>query len=250
MGQGDGLGEGGDCRWPLIWGLRWYTRPSPGCPIGVGDDGCGGTVRVSRFARPRLPHHGYRIGVRYDDYLLRLTGGNRYPWWGDGGGYALTLSRSVVEGAPSHPFPTMGTASGCGKTREGWVPHRSAVRRCGVSGMTGVEVRCGYPGSPGHAYPTMDTASGCGKTREGWVPHRGAVRRCGVSGTTVCARRVEATPEFIPELLRLTVSPLSALLPGWSREAIYLGSVVSSCPSARCDNSTVVAATTPPTLGG
>ena len=167
MGQGDGLGEGGDCRWPLIWGLRWYPRPSPGSPIGVGDDGCGGTVRVSRFARPRLPHHGYRIGVRYDGEEVRA----------------------------------------------------------------GIHVRLATIPPP-------------------WVPHRGAVRRCGVSGTTVCAGRVEATPGFIPELLRLTVSPLSALLPGWSREAIYLGSWFSSCPSARCDNSTVVSATTPPTLGG
>ena len=50
-----------------------------------------------------------------------------------------------------------------------------------------------------------------------------------VKGVTVwrCGKgRVEATPVGVPGLLRLTVSPLSALLPGLSREAIYLGSVV------------------------
>ena len=47
---------------------------------------------------------------------LRLTGENRYPWWGDSGGYVPTPSRSVVEGAPSRPYPTMGTASECGTT--------------------------------------------------------------------------------------------------------------------------------------
>ena len=73
-------------------------------------------VRSRRCAQPPLPHHGYRIGVRYDECPLRLTGGNRYPWWGVGGGYVLTSSRSVVEGAPSHPYPTMGTASECGTT--------------------------------------------------------------------------------------------------------------------------------------
>ena len=60
-----------------------------------------------------------------------------------------------------------------------------------------------------------------------------------------CDGRALKQPRLvIPELLRLTVSPLSALLPGLSREAIYLGSWFSSCPSARCDKSTVVAATT------
>ena len=67
-------------------------------------------------ARPPLPHRGYRIGVRYDECPLRLTGENRYPWWGDSGGTAPTSSGSVAEGAPNHPGPTMDTASGCGKT--------------------------------------------------------------------------------------------------------------------------------------
>ena len=83
-----------------VGGVRSYVEP----------------VRSRRCAQPPGPHHGYRIGVRYDDNLPRLTGGNRYPWWGDGGGYALTSSRSVVEGAPGHAYPTMDTASGCGTT--------------------------------------------------------------------------------------------------------------------------------------
>ena len=51
----------------------------------------------------------------------RLTGENRYPWWGDSGGTAPTSSGSVAEGAPSHPYPTMGTASGCGTTTTSFV---------------------------------------------------------------------------------------------------------------------------------
>ena len=89
---------------------------------------------------------------------------------GDGGGYALTSSRSVFEGVPT-PGPTMDTASGCGKTVGGY---RIGVRYDGVV----------------------------------------------CRGRRMWRTRVEATPGFIPELLRLTVSPLSALLPGWSREAI------------------------------
>ena len=102
IGVGDDERVGDACCWwgKTVVGVRSYVEP----------------VRSRRCAQTPLPHHGYRIWVRYDDYLLRLTGGNRYPWWGDGGGYALTLSRSVVEGAPSHPYPTMGTASECGVT--------------------------------------------------------------------------------------------------------------------------------------
>ena len=86
-----------------------------------------------RCAQPPLPHHGYRIGVRHDDnilrltgksrkpHLLRLTGENRYPWWGDSGGTAPTSSGTVAEGAPSHPGPTMGTASACGTTTTSFV---------------------------------------------------------------------------------------------------------------------------------
>ena len=189
-------------------------------------------VRSRRFAQPPLPHRGYRIGVRYDDNLPRLTGGNRYPWWGDGGGYALTSSRSVVEGAPSHAYPTMDTASGCGTTVGGY---RIGVRYDDYllrltggnrypwwgdgGGYALTSSRSVVEGAPSHPYPTMGTASECGTTttslvlpvetgihvgvtvggtllrRAGpWskvrpatltpplVPHRGAVRRCGVSG--------------------------------------------------------------------
>ena len=106
-----------------------------------------------------------------------------------------------------HAYPTMGTASGCGTTREG----------CdGGGGCANVE-RVRSRRGP-HAYPTMGTASGCGTTVWGfrlggrkdggrgvtavgaaltssgfvaegvptltppWVPHRGAVRRFGGSG--------------------------------------------------------------------
>ena len=135
-------------------------------------------------------------GTTTTSLVLPVTGGCRYPWWGVGGGYALTSSRSVVEGAPSHPYPTMGTASGCGTTTtslvlpvtggrrypwwgDGWgvrsyvEPVRS--RRCAQPPLPhhgyrigvrydGVVCRGGYPCAPGHPCPTMGTASGCGTT--------------------------------------------------------------------------------------
>ena len=120
-----------------------------------------------------------------------MTSPSSYRWkpvsmGGDGGGYALTSSRSVVEGVPT-PGPTMDTASGCGKTGVVWIPDRGAVRRLG------------------------GTASECGMTV--WC----------VGDRRMWRTRVEATPGVIPGLLRLTVSPLSALLPGLSREAILFG---------------------------
>ena len=103
---------------------------------------------VPTRALPWIPHRGavrrgrggYRVGVRYDGYPIRLTGGRRYPWWCDGGGDRPYVERVCSRRGP-HPGPTMDTASGCGKTREGWVPGRGAVRRLGVG-----------------------TGSGCGKT--------------------------------------------------------------------------------------
>ena len=97
-------------------------HPAPRCGTGIhggvtaGDRTYFERVRSRRCAQPPLPHHGYRIGVRHDDNIHRLTGENRYPWWGDSGETAPTSSGSVAEGAPSHPYPTMGTASGCGTT--------------------------------------------------------------------------------------------------------------------------------------
>ena len=151
------------------------TTTSPVLPVETGIHG-GVTVgvrsyvepvRSRRCAQPPLPHHGYRIGVRYDDYLPRLTGGNRYPWWGDGGGYALTSSRYVVEGAPSHPGPTMDTASGCGTTTTSFVlPVETGIHGgVTVGGYALTSSRSVVEGaSPPRAYSTMDTASGCGTT--------------------------------------------------------------------------------------
>ena len=152
----------------------------------------------------------YRIGVRYDGVVCRgrntwwppprLTGGSQYPWWGDGGENALTLSRSVVEGAPGHPYPTVGTASGCGKTVGGfrigvrydgvvcrgrntwWPPPRltggSRYPRWGDGGgYAFTSSRSVVEGAPTPG-PTMDTASGCGKTVVWW--YRIGVRYDGV----------------------------------------------------------------------
>ena len=125
------------------WGVRSYVEP----------------VRSRRCAQQPLPHHGYRIGVRYDDYLLRLTGENRYPWWGAEVGGTLLRRRSVVEGAPSNPYPTMGTASGCGTTTTSFVlPVKTGihggVRRWGVRSY--VEPvrsrRCAQQPLPHHGY--------------------------------------------------------------------------------------------------
>ena len=119
----------------------------------------------------------------------RLTGENRYPWWGNGGGDCANVERVRSRRGP-HPGPTMDTASGCGKTREGWVPDRGAERRLPPR-LTG-ENRYPWWGDGGgdcpyvervrsrrgpHPGPTMDTASGCGKTREGCDGGGGAVRR-------------------------------------------------------------------------
>ena len=85
-----------------------------------------------------------RAGI-HGDPSIRLTGENRYPWWGDSGGYALTPSRSVFEGAPSRPYPTMGTRIGvrydcvvCRSRNTWWLPlvlpakGRRTTPRCGA----------------------------------------------------------------------------------------------------------------------
>ena len=76
-----------------------------------------------------------RAGI-HGDPSIRLTGENRYPWWGDSGGYALTPSRSVFEGAPSRPYPTMGTRIGvrydcvvCRSRNTRWPPPRLTGER-------------------------------------------------------------------------------------------------------------------------
>ena len=133
-------------------------------------------VRSPRCAQPPLPHHGYRIGVRHDGVVCRgrntwwppprLTGENRYPWRGDSGGYALTPSRSVVEDAPSRPYPTMGTASGCGTTTTS--PRLTGENRYpwwrDGGGYALTSSRSVVEGAPSHPYPTIGTASGCGTT--------------------------------------------------------------------------------------
>ena len=102
-------------------------------------------IRSRRCAQPPLPHHGYRIGVRY----------------------------SVVEGAPSRPYPTMGTASGCGTTNAPFVlPVKTGIHG-GVT-VGGTLLRRAGPWSK--VRPATLTPP--------WVPHRSAARRCGVSGTT------------------------------------------------------------------
>ena len=52
-------------------------------------------------------------------------------------------------------------------TRTPWIPHRSAVRRCGVGRLT--VVTCEWCERVRHPSPTMGTASGCGTTTTSFV---------------------------------------------------------------------------------
>ena len=106
----------------------------------------------------------------------RLTGENRYPWWCDGGGDRPYVERVRSRRGP-HPGPTMDTASGCGKTREGWVPDRGAERR--GRGVTAVGTALTSSGFVVEGVPTRAPP---------WIPHRGAVRR-GRGGYRVGVRK-------------------------------------------------------------
>ena len=116
---------------------------------------------VPTRAPPWIPHRGavrrlgggYRLGGRKDGCHPRLTGENRYPWWGNGGGDCPYVERVCSRRGP-HPGPTMDTASGCGMTVGGWVPAWGGAVRRGRGVVEGV---------PARALP--------------WIPHRGAVRR-------------------------------------------------------------------------
>ena len=163
---------------------------------------------VPTRAPPWIPHRGavrrgrggYRIGVRYDG------------WGGcDGGGDRPYVERVRSRRGP-HPGPTMDTASGCGKTREGWVPAWGAERRlpprltgenrypwwCDGGGDRPYVERVRSRRGP-HPGPTVDTASGCGKTVGGrkdgwgWVGDDGYGGRrypwwCGSEGTAPTSR--------------------------------------------------------------
>ena len=99
-------GGGGVRRWCRNEGLVW--------------DGVGLCAKVSDSSATL--GMTIRYAAEYDSHCNALSWccasfvNREYPRWGEGGGYALTLSRSFVEGAPSHPCSTMGTASGCGTT--------------------------------------------------------------------------------------------------------------------------------------
>ena len=67
-----------------------------------------------RCAQPPLPHHGYRIGVRHDDNILRLTAERtsprtpmrgRYPWGRGRGRVRLTCTTPNRQATPHfHPL--------------------------------------------------------------------------------------------------------------------------------------------------
>ena len=75
--------------------------PHPGPTMGTAS-GCGTTVwrsvRVSRFAQLLLPHHGYRIGVRYDGW--GVTAGGCRSGCGPGRSNGMTFSSANSEKIP------------------------------------------------------------------------------------------------------------------------------------------------------
>ena len=176
-------------------------RPTMGTASGCGTTEGGGVGEPSPQPSPAGEGVTWRspIGVGDDDYLPRLSGENRNPWWCDSGGNALTSSGSVAGGVPT-PRPTMGTASGCGTTEGGGVGEPSPQPSPAGEGVTwrspigvgdddylprlsGENRNPWWCDSGGNALtssgsvaggvptprPTMGTASGCGTTEGGGV---------------------------------------------------------------------------------
>ena len=128
-------------------------------------------VRVRGFrARWRVCAHAFPCGVGGCFWGVGEGGSSttlRMTWGGcDGGGMGVRGVEVVRSRRGPHPGPTMDTASGCGKTREGWVPDRGAVRR--GRGVTAVGTALTSSGFVAEGVPTRALP---------WIPHRGAVRR-------------------------------------------------------------------------
>ena len=159
----EGCDGGGDR--PYVERVR--SRRGPHGPYHGTASGCGTTVGVPAWGaerrregcdgggdRPyveRVRYHGYRIGVRYDGLGVPAWGAERRREGCDGGGDRPYVERVRSRRGP-HPYPTMGTASGCGRggtglgggtTREGWVPTGRRYDEGGVGTGSGCGRRRG-----------------------------------------------------------------------------------------------------------
>ena len=107
-----------------VWGFRLGGRKDGG----RGVTAVGTALTSSGFVAEGVPTRalGYRIGVRYDGLGVPAWGAERRREGCDGGGDRPYVERVRSRRGP-HAGPTMGTASGCGTTREGWVPDRGAI---------------------------------------------------------------------------------------------------------------------------
>ena len=112
---------------------------------------------------PKGRHPALRCGAGIHT-SLRLTGENRYPWWGDRGGNASTFEPVPGQRYP-HPVPTMGTASECGTTTTSFVlPVKTGIHGGVTAGGTPLPSNRSLAEGILTPVPTMGTASECGTT--------------------------------------------------------------------------------------